>query len=343
METSLSPVDHSLERDYRTVRDFAGRIGLAAGFLKLKGAEALEFLNRLSTNDLRGLRERETRATILTTEKGRIIDAVLVVNQGPDLLLIVSQENSQTVKSWLEKFIIMENITVEDVTANLKRTSIIGSHAPSIIGHLCPTPSEVVSVQVGPGVFLYRDPLWTLPVYHLVGTPTAVDSLWNEWAAVHVEIAGISAVGEGAIETLRIESGIPAHGKELTDEVNPLEAGLSRLVSFTKGCYIGQEVVARVDTYGKLRRILCGLVFPDVSRNLSVGRLFSSGTEVGWTTSHTYSYQMDKVIALGYLKGIPATGVIDFKPSDAETMIPLRVVELPFPPADTHAITGHKR
>jgi len=341
VETSLTPVDHSLEREYRIVRDSAGRVGLAAGFLKLTGAEALEFLNRLSTNDLRGLRERELRPTILTTEKGRIIDVVLVVNQGVDLLLIASHTNSQNVKSWLEKFIIMEDITVEDVTPHFERTSIIGPHAASIIGQIGPTPVEHIYVPLGPGVFLYRDPLWTLPVYHLVGPPAAVESLWIKWRGVHAEIAGIPGIGEGAVETLRIESGVPAYGKELTEEVNPLEAGLSRFVSFTKGCYIGQEVVARLDTYGKLRRTLCGLVFPDGSPNLSVGRLLSSGVEVGWTTSHTYSYQMDKVIALAYLKGIPADGIIDFKPSDAETMIPVKVVELPFPAADTHTITGH--
>jgi len=341
VETSLSPVDHALEREYRAVRDVAGRIDLPAGFLKLKGAEALEFLNRISTNDLRGLLDRETRPTILTTEKGRIIDVVLVVKEGADLLLIVSQGNSQNVKSWIGRFIIMEDITVEDVTDYFKRTSIIGAQAPSTIGKICPGPSEPVSVRVGPGVFLYRDPLWTLPLYHFVGPTAALDSHWNEWGAVHPEIVAIPAINERTVETIRIEVGIPAHGKELTDEVNPLEAGLSRFVSFTKGCYIGQEVIARLDTYGKIRRTLCGFVFPDAARNLPVARLLSSSVEVGWTTSHTYPYQMNKAIALGYVKGIPAAGVIDFKPSDAELAIPVMTVELPFRAAETHPMPGH--
>ena len=139
---------------------------------------------------------------------------------------------------------------------------------------------------------------------------------------------------------VRIERGIPVHGKEITEAVNPLEAGLSTLVSFTKGCYIGQEVVARLDTYGKVRRKLCGLVFPDDSPNVPVGRLFFSGEEVGWTTSHTYSTQLNKVIALGYVKGINTSEFVELKQPDGGNAIALRVVDLPFPDTDTNALTN---
>src|SRR5260221_11782436 len=97
----------SLEREYNVLRTSAGFLDRRAGFLTLHGSESIDLLNRLSTNDLRNLGEFQVRPTILTSEKGRMIDLVLTLNLGDRILVIAGERNGGVVKSWLEKYIIM--------------------------------------------------------------------------------------------------------------------------------------------------------------------------------------------------------------------------------------------
>jgi aminomethyltransferase len=112
---------------------------------------------------------------------------------------------------------------------------------------------------------------------------------------------GIKPIGAQAREALRIEAGIPKAGPELNEEIVPPEANLeSKAFSLTKGCYPGQEVVARMDTYGNVRRHLVGLVLKDSTIPPHKARLFSGDREVGWISSAVRSPKLGQVIALGF-------------------------------------------
>ena len=301
----------------------------------LRGAESLDFLNRLSTHDLKELGQGRIRPTILTTDKARIIDLVLVLDRGDQIMLIVSEGNSATIMSWLEKYIIMEEISITDVTASYKSVSVLGPQAASIASHLAGTDVNALTGSIsrladGTDLFLYRNPLWTLPVYDIVGNPKAVDLLADRLQRPSGGDDGAPGVASGVIDVLRVETGIPQSGKEITDQVNPLEAGLARYVSFTKGCYIGQEVIARIDTYRKLQRNLRGFVFPQGYTDRTPGKLLFDGTEVGWTTSHVLSHEMGKQIALGYLKVFPEMSTVGFRKAGSTSDLSLEVVDLPF-------------
>jgi len=125
---------------------------------------------------------------------------------------------------------------------------------------------------------------------------TAWTSLMETGAAI-----GIKAFGSQAREALRMEAGIPKAGSELNEEIVPPEANLEgKAFSLTKGCYPGQEVVARMDTYGNVRRKLVGLLLRDATIPPKDAKLFSGDREVGWVSSATTSPHQNGIIALGF-------------------------------------------
>ena len=131
--------------------------------------------------------------------------------------------------------------------------------------------------------------------YDLVFPAGAARQLWE--TALN---AGAAPVGHHALEHARIKAGLPAPGAELTDRVNPLEAGLDEFVSFTKGCYVGQEVIARLDTYDKVQRRLVGLEVPE---GAEPGETLNSGRRTaGWVTSVSTMTNKGRSAALGYVR-----------------------------------------
>jgi folate-binding protein YgfZ len=325
----------SLEHAQSVLRTSAGSFENKAGFLTLKGSESIDLLNRLSTNDLKNLKESLVRPTILTSEKGRMIDLVLALNLGDRVLLIVGEGNEGPVMSWLEKYIIMEDITVTDVTSSYQRISIIGPQATSIASQFChkdlSSPGEsVFALGEAAGAFLYRNPEWPIEAYDIVGSPDEIVKAGGRLKEIGVFELNGGEAASGAIEPLRVELGVPRTGREIEERVNPLEAGLVRFVSFSKGCYIGQEVIARLDTYKKLQRRLRGFIFPEGYENETPGSLFVDGIESGWTTSHAHSFKAGKQIALGYLKLFPEPVAVTFVANGTEREVALSVVDLPF-------------
>jgi aminomethyltransferase len=145
-------------------------------------------------------------------------------------------------------------------------------------------------------------------------------------------IFNFNLIGEEAYNIYRVEQGIPASPNELNSECNPLEAGLIEYIDFNKGCYIGQEVIARLKNYDKIQRHLTGVRFNDklVTNN---GRfiLNDNGIEVGIVTSHTYSYRLNATIGLAYIKSsyLKPYTQLSLKLSDGKETIS-EVHELPF-------------
>ena len=131
----------------------------------------------------------------------------------------------------------------------------------------------------------------------------------------------------------RVEMGAPAYGKELSEDFNPLEANLLEYISFTKGCYVGQEVVARLKTYNKVQRQLVGLRWDFDSRAAPGSKLMLEGKQVGLVTSAAKSPRLDKVLGLGYVRTAQAQAgtVLSMDVGDGE--VP---VEVAVQPGKTH-------
>ena len=138
------------------------------------------------------------------------------------------------------------------------------------------------------------------------------------------------AVGLQALETLRIESGKPRFGVDMTEATIPVEANLLEAISYTKGCYIGQEVIARIDARGHVNRQLAGLLLGEAELPEAGSKLFSPDREVGWITSTAWSPAMAQAIALAYVRrGFLEPGTALQVRTDGG-YIPATVAALPF-------------
>lgn len=273
-------------------------------FLQIEGKDAVDLLNRISTNELKDFRNGEARSTILVTEKARVVDFVTLFQNDNNLLLEVSLVNKDKVKAWISKFIITEEAAILEPTIQFAKYSLIGPEVPGFMRNLgisidnSDRNSFQTSIINGMTIIAACDPLFP-------------DNVWNLYVPISAEKNGLEIsiflsqdhtrlISREVFQIFRIEEGSPAVGKELTEKVNPLEAGLDRFVSFTKGCYLGQEVISRLHAYKKLQRKLSGFIVDAKTEEGSL--VLHEGVNVGWITSVCYSFGLDTWIALGYRK-----------------------------------------
>jgi len=275
--------------------------------LKLVGKDVMDFLHRMSTNDLLDLPDGGNRRTVLVNEKGRIVDLVNIVRSGDSVRLIGSRGNGPGLAQWLERFIIMEDVRIAECQDTGEALSLIGPGSLSAVSERERLSATAIAI---------REDLGTIPAFLLLG---------------EANLTGLPTMGDPAFETIRVEEGVPAYGRELTPEYNPLEAGLKDCISFSKGCYIGQEVIARLNTYKKLQKILSVFEFPWHSgTSLSPGKLLHQGVDAGTVTSTVYSPAHQVWIGLGYRRLKTDTGNLVLQPGNGGGDVTARCVsELP--------------
>lgn len=296
------------------------------GRLRIKGKDALDLLNRLSTNKVIDLPQGEGTSTILTTNKGRIIDLLLVINMGEDLLVITSPQTPSRVIEWLDLYTFGEDITVEDVTEETALLSLMGPGASKLLGTdasaLPLYGMTQISIQDIQLPVIRTDALGIIS-YDLMATASQAEAVWD--ALVQ---AGAVAAGEEALDMIRVEQGVPRYGREMGEEFNPLEAGLNSSISFVKGCYIGQEVVLRLNTYKKVQKHLMGIAFEEFSPAIAT-HMEVAGKDVGVLTSVVDSPLLGHALALGYVRTSHAEAgqEVDVKTGDRLTRG--KLIELP--------------
>ncbi len=217
------------------------------GRLIVTGRDRKDLLHRLATNTLASLRAGQGAVTCFCTAKGRLIDWTVVLDRGDDLLLLSG--NPERLAGHILGYTITEDVTVRNYMAI--EIVVCGRGASGFLG-VNPAPWQFAEANLG-GVkcqIVRIEPLLGEAYAILAPDAVALRRLLHE-RGKHLEPL--------EVEALRVRCGIPAVPNEINEEHNPWEAGLDEAVSLTKGCYIGQEVVARIRTYQKLRRRLAGL------------------------------------------------------------------------------------
>ena len=273
------------------------------GRLHATGADALDLLNRLSTNKVDGLATGQGAPTTLTTDAGRILDLIHVVNMGGHTLIITSPELQQTVIDWLDIYTIMEDLDVEDHTTGNTLLHLLGPNSRQWLEKTGRVdlrglnPHGVVSAQVtGVPVSVIDKPVGALPGFALLLSNQDAPAMWD-----HLMESGATPMGTEAYETVRVENAVPAYGTEMGEPYNPLEAGLIGSIDFAKGCYIGQEVIARLDTYQKVQKHLVTLRFSPESTPTAGSGLVQDGRAIGRVTSLS-SKPGGILVGLGYVR-----------------------------------------
>ncbi len=252
------------------------------------GPDALDLLHRLTTNELLSVAVGQARRTVLTTDRGRVVDVFLVAHVSENRLLLVSDSgNSERAISAIDYYTIIEDAELTDLSRSHTRISLIGPMAAEI-------SNSILGLDVERG---------HVGVAEYAGAPVAVISDTSrgvEWIDIvldsdtensehaleaSLESAGAVAVDPHNFDLYRISHGIPGPDREYGDHTNPIESGLLDLIDFEKGCYVGQEVVARLDAYDKVKRNLKVLESEEPLDGAMPVQLLASGKPAGIITS----------------------------------------------------------
>ncbi len=288
------------------------------GVIELAGKDRLELLHRMSTADLLELAPFHVRQTVFTDPLGRTIDVVWVLTRDQDLVLLTNPGKEVQLRAWLRKHIFFQDQV--SLVAAQPGWALWGVYGPTAVQALaglhCPAPSndQIVAFQGGLA--------WS------VSTPVP-----GFRALIHpgVDLSGWEQLGGGAAEAEayevhRVEAGLPEAGREILDDSIPLEVGLASAVSFSKGCYTGQEIIARMESRGKLAKRLAGITLPHSAQSGST--LQQNGRTIGTLTSVVESPRFGWIgLAVVKPDAISAHGGHVSLEGDEQTA---QLVELPF-------------
>ena len=264
------------------------------------GVDALDLLHRLTTNELLSLNAGQARSTVITTDQGRILAVLQVaVRAQNELLLLCESADPHPIMQWIDRYTIIEDATMEDESGSTAQFSVIGPEAAAVterVFGISPGDGEHARVSLGAADVEIVGNDWPgMPKLDVISGLADAAAVWQGLVE-----GGVRPSGDNAFHEARVRHGIPFHGSELTDRFNPLEAGMTPLVSFTKGCYIGQEVIARLDSYDKLQRRLM-MLRSDVPL-MSGAMLESQGKRAGEVTSAGTLRDEAGYPALGYVR-----------------------------------------
>ena len=224
----------------------------AVGVVRLSGRDRIDLLQRLSTNDVARLAVAgSVFSTVLTNEKGRIVDWLQVYTRPEALLLRTSPGRAARVCAWIDRYTVMDLVGCEDLSSAYGLVVAHGPDVEAVTGYGSPPAGTWVADQealVCRGLAAFGPRLEIL-------LPTAgIDAL-----VANGQARGAQLAGPAVLDLLRLRAGVPSPEHEFHEEINPLELRLGQVaVSFNKGCYVGQEVIARIDSYDKLARVLMG-------------------------------------------------------------------------------------
>jgi tRNA-modifying protein YgfZ len=287
--------------------------------------DRLRFLHNQSTADFEKRKSGEGCDTVFVTSTARTIDLATGLILDDEVLLIVSPNRRQYLFDWLDRYIFFaDRVTLTDVTDRTASFTIMGEETRTILTQLgcpdltdLPTHAHRLCTLDGIETRIVAGTELGLSGYRLICDRSVAAALWKRITAL-----GAIPLGENAWEVLRIQQGRPKPDAELTEDYNPLEVGLWDSIFFDKGCYIGQETIARLNTYKGVKQYLWGV---KLASSVNVGTALTiDGEKVGVLTSCT---ETDAgIFGLGYVRA--KAGGVGLKVSldnvDGE------IVEIPF-------------
>lgn len=290
------------------------------GLLKITGADRLRYLHNQSTNEFEKLRPGQGCNTTFVTSTARTLDLATAYITEDAVIVLVSPNRREKLFSWLDQFIFpFDKVELSDISAEFKVFSLYGPQSQAILAQLTsqaiPQPDseahvtvniDDISLRISAGGGLATNG------YTLILNNDDAALVWSKLAK-----AGAIPFGDLLWERLRIEQGRPSPDKELTEDYNPLEAGLWQTVSFEKGCYIGQETIARLNTYKGVKQKLWGI---ELSQTVDPQTLITlEGKKVGVLTSYTNTNK--GAFGLGYIRTKAGFEGLQVNVGDAEGIL----------------------
>jgi folate-binding protein YgfZ len=281
------------------------------GRLVLAGEDRVRFLNGQITNNVKDLPEGAGCYAALVTNKGKMQSDLNVYVLPGEVLLDFEPGLSTAVQQRLESYIVADDVQVIDAAPHYGLLSVQGPRAWEVVagtGLDMTQPGQSFGINKAADaalgeIYCARQPRLGTTGYDLFAPLASLQVLAEKLSSAAKHI-GAGWAGWRAFETARIEAGVPRFGAEMDATNLPPEAGIeSRAISYTKGCYIGQEIIARIRTYGQVAKALRPLFFESAGELPQRGeKLFLGDKEVGYVTSAIHSPTFQKAIGFGYVR-----------------------------------------
>ena len=293
-------------REYAAVR--SGRAGLidlsSRGRVEVSGADAVAFLDGMITNDVKTLPDDGWFTAAFPTVLGRLVAVVRVLHTDKSFLFDSEEVTAAKVVQLLSRFTAAGDFKVTELTNDFALLSIQGRDAAAIVRDainvdVVDLPRGRVSILEWRGhqIRIIRATHTGEDGFDLFVPAESAGEIWTALSS-----AGAVPVGQDAFDVLRIEAGIPRHGIDMDETNVVLETGLDEAVSFTKGCYIGQEIIARIHWRGHIAKRLSGLIIENGTVQSGDKLLAEDGKEIGRITSAVSSPQLGRNVALAFVK-----------------------------------------
>jgi len=327
--------------EHAALRHAAGVLDLSfRSRICLTGADRLRWLNGQVTNNVKDLRAGEGCYAALVTARGKLESDLNIASLPNELLLDFEPGLTAAITQRLEKYIIADDVQVVDAGAPYGLLSVQGPKAETVVRsvglalEISAKPMSFTSVNHATlgEIYLVNQPRIGSIGFDLFVPTASLGAVLDKLIAAAREVGG-RACGWQALEAARIEAGLPRFGVDMDETNLAPEAGIeSRAISYAKGCYIGQEVIARVRTYGQVTKALRGLRLAAGLNALPVrgDKLFHDGKEVGYITSALASPALQMKVALGYVrKEVNQLGTqLTLRMGTEESAV--EIVEMPF-------------
>lgn len=271
------------------------------GLLQLTGEDRQRFLHNQTTNNINHLQPGQGCNTVFVNSTGRTLDLVTAYLTEDSILLLVSPNRRQFLIEWMDRYLFpMDKVEIKDITDENVVFTLLGEKSNDLLKQLAideildqPNKNHLIVTIENKSFRITVDSGLAIPGYTLIVPNDSAVTIWKKL----INLEAIPA-GDRVWQTLRIQQGRPFPNQELTEDYNPLEAGLWDAISFDKGCYIGQETIARLNTYQGVKQRLWGI---KLTQSVDLGTpIMIEGNKVGVLTSCTKIEQ--EFIGLGYVK-----------------------------------------
>jgi folate-binding protein YgfZ len=294
--------------EYGAARDAVGLHDASyREILRITGEDRASFLHGMVTQEVKNLPVGSAAYAAFITVKGAMVGDARILKREADLLLDLEPGLGAKVREFLDKYLISEDAELHDGTPEFAWLKLLGPRTDGVLGAALGAPFEPLPALASRRVTLAGQEAWLLGTA-LPGGRGGVDVLVARsglepvWEALVAAGAahGLKPLGFDALELVRVEAGVPRYGQDMVDTTIPLEANLTNAISYNKGCYIGQEVIARATFRGHMNRKLAGLLLGDAEAAPGT-ELRKGEKKVGWVTSVVESPVKGQRVALGYV------------------------------------------
>jgi folate-binding protein YgfZ len=293
------------KREYGFLRETVGLIDLNyRAYLKFTGPDRVRYLNAILTNNIKDLKAGESVVSLFLSPQGHIQAEIETIPWPGSLQCVSFAMIRERLREGLEKYIIMDDVALTDETESWATVAVEGPKSAEVLEQIGVRAASLKSRQwteFGTGAWLVRRDILGTESFEFTMGREQVAAVWNTLAEAAAS-AGGGPAGYRALNSVRLEQGIPWFGYDFGEKHIPHEAGLENShISYTKGCYTGQEIVERVRSRGQVNRVRVSLQFDGEAPEANTA-LASEGKEVGYVTRTGFSPARTANIGMGYVR-----------------------------------------